>query len=183
MTTAQQYCTGPVFVYVNRKYLGTGERAPRRRHEAAYSAMMNDLSGVVHPFDMTYQGRIGIVTVRLTRWDYDVLLDLYERAKPPIGAGGFDGLDQWGTIGSFAVLEGASAELALVYPYGTLKPAMNNMPRGYRYPVAVLETDEEQPGTNALHVDLTWRCIGQYDNVTGNITLYDHDVNGLPQPT
>lgn len=181
----QQYCTGPVAVHVGTggagdfvgkpELLGTGERAPRIRNEAGFSPVMSDMSGHVWPFDRIYDGKIGIVTVRLTRWDYDVLRRLQDRTRSA-GADSAPGTDR---IGHMLIMGQMAVPLWLVYPYSTLKGSMGGMPAGYHYHAAILETDEDQPGATAQSIDLTWWCGRKYDRATGDMVLYDHDMSGL----
>lgn len=174
--SAQPHCTGAVHVYASAGsggalYIGTGERAPRRRIVRHWSPCMNDLGGSAVPFDIVYQGREAFVFVRLTRFHYANLLKIYD----PFGEA--KGEDDQEEIGTLMMTEGRIGELWLTYPYNERMPGM---PTGYHFHAAVLETDEEQPGTEAEYVDLSWHCYRKY--VNGKFQLYDHEIAGANLP-
>lgn len=174
------FCTGFVSIYASvgssgsPLYIGTGERAPKRRHVKHYSQVMNDRSGVMEPFDSLYQGRFGIVTVRLSAWNYENLIAIW---TAPTAEEGVDLLEDHGKL---MMTDEEAGQLWLVYANGGGGGSMPGMPSGYHYPIALLETDEDQPGTDAEYIDLTWLCRRKYDD--GRFTLYDTDVGGLPNP-
>lgn len=159
----QPYCTGPVKIYVSDALLGTGERGPRIRTQRHYAPVFNDLGGTRVPFDLVYESMEAFVTVRLTWWDYGQLRLL----RRPMGAE--TGNDAEGHIGSLMATEGKTFSLKLDFPYGG---RMEGMPKGIKFVAAVLETDEDQPGTEAEYVDLTFHCIRKYNN--GSFQLFEY---------
>lgn len=179
MANPQPWCTGPVHIYTFGLYLGTAERAPRRRLVQHYSPVMNDIGGTQVPFDVCYEGRESFVQCRLSRWNYAVLNQLFT-----ISDSTKEGKDLPGDIGTLMLLEGKAFTLQLVYPYATSKPvAMAGMPTGFRYPATVLETEDDDPGTEAEYIDLSFHCYRSYDATTGTFLLYDNNVTGLANPT
>lgn len=173
---AQPHCTGAVEIYAagpsgGPLHIGTGERAPRRRMVRHFSPVMNDLGGSAVPFDVTYQGKEAFVFVRLTRFNYANLLTIYDAFAESKG-----GEDDQSEIGTLMITESKIGQLWLSYPYAGRMPGM---PGGYHFLAAVLDTDEEQPGTEAEYVDLAWHCIRKYQG--GKFLLYDHEFVGLPE--
>lgn len=172
---AQPHCSGAVNVFAagpsgGTLYLGTGERAPRRKMIRHFSPVMNDLGGSVEPFDICYQGKSGFVYLRLTRFNYENVLRIYDAFAE--GEGGEDDASE---IGTLMITEGKVGQLWMTYPYAERMPGM---PAGYHFLAAVLETDEEQPGTEAEYIDLAFRCYRKYEG--GKFKLYNHDTAGLP---
>lgn len=205
---AQPYVSGPVHVFVgiggyagstsamltkNPAYLGTGERAPRPSFRPGFEPLMNDVTGTRIPYDWVFEGEEALVTVRLTRWDENVLFAMQNRVG---AAGQARGLNLANDIGTLMITEGAAFPLWLLFPFGVPgigKPAMigGGMPQGYHFYAAFLEgpDDMDQLGTNPRTVDLVWHC-GRVFAPTGiqagtttiprlGNGLYDHDMSAV----
>jgi hypothetical protein len=166
----QVFCSGPVAVYTGIStptLLGYGEKAPRISQKRHFKPVFNDLGGSMVPFDVTYQSQEAFVTVRLTWWNYAALLD----ELTPINE---EGVDQDGDIGTLMILEGFCTQLWLNFPNSGGGGAMPGMPAAIHFPAAVLESGDDQPGTDAEYYDLSWHCLRKYSSDGKTFTLYDH---------
>lgn len=171
---AQQWCSGPVHVFTTPGgYLGTCENAPRWHIRPVFNNVMNDLGGVILPFDVQYEGHEGFVTARFTRWNYTNML-VVEAFGSSQGAG----IDKYGSMGQFADLEGGvSMSVTLTYPYKS-KAAQSGQPAGIHFLLCTVEDYASQLGTGTNAIDVTWHVRRVYSN--GDWKVFDHDVGGLP---
>lgn len=103
--------TGPVSVYIEDQPLGTCQIRPRILWRREWEPVMNDLGAKV-PFDMQYMGMEAIVHLDLNRHDPDVINQL----RTPPGSETF-GVEEFGSLGTVMVQDGAAFPLVLVFPY------------------------------------------------------------------
>lgn len=184
-------CTGAVHVFVGfgggpggsrfsatgggPAYLGTGEKAPYWRMRPAYAPLFTDVGGVMLPFTNIYSGHEAFVTVRLTRWNYGTL-----RKVEALSDSGDPGNDPAGSVGTLPSLEGnIKMHLWLTFPYAGDNPGM---PKGIHFHAAELTELGHQPGTGTNSYDVSWHCQREYDPGSGEFTVYDEDLGGLPPP-
>lgn len=158
-------------------FLGTAQRAPRRKTRIAHEPLWNDVSGSKVPYDQLYEGAEGLIGMDLTKWDWAV----YRRAAAQAG-GGTDGTDDEFARGSLRMTEGKFASLALVFPYYAKSVFRSNgMVPGYLYPVSYLiEDDELEPGTAANVLHLMWYCQSAFNTKTQRFTLFTNKLTGVP---
>lgn len=172
-------------------YLGTGERAPRVSRRRAFRPVNNDLAGD-EPFDWCMSGTNMLVTVRMTRWDENVLR-LVEHAPNPgqglVPTAAVAGTEFLGDIGRLMVTEATAMGLWLRFAYGVqgvlAKAAFAGnatsgpMRNGWHFFAAFLEQDDHDGGTDPNIKSLTFRCARVYNPSTGSFLIYDDDMTGV----
>lgn len=203
---AQLYSTGPCHVFVGAPgptglvygttfYLGTAQTKPRISVLRSYKEAMNDLGGQINPVDLTYQGQSAFVSVALSRWNELVYQAAVNRAvglgpAAQIGTTGIDTFGTLGNLGGLAVHEGVLFHLFLTFPkaanpfYAGAGGQTGNggpLPLGYHFFAAVVaDQDSLDPGTDYLVRMVQFRCTRVIDIPTQTMSLYDHNVVGLP---
>ena len=205
---AQEYNAGAIHVYIavtstyysvgngtisyaTPAYLGTGERAPRVSRRRAFTPVHNDLAGA-EPFDYCFSGTNMLVTVRMTRWDENVLRIIEHAANPALGlvpTGAVAGTEFLGDIGRLMVTEATAIQLWLRFAYGAQgvlpKPAFAGnaasgpMRNGWHFYAAFMEQDDHDGGTDPNVKSITFRCARVYDPFTGSFGIYDDDMSGI----
>ena len=192
---AQPFVHGPVHLYVGigagggafaPAYLGTGERAPRYSLRRGWEKVMNDVAGVVLPFDYSYQGIEAFITVKLTRWNEGVLSTIQDTVGNGQGAA-HPGLMNPGDIGSLVNTEGLGMPLWMHYSYGAgglfAKAAYATMPPGYHFYSTFLEgPDDREGGTDPASTLLTFHAIRTYLPSAGAFLLFDSNMTGISLP-
>ena len=187
------YVTGAAYLYVGvgaskaPVFLGTAQQKPRIRIKRNYTPVMNDIGGE-EPFDWSYQGQAGMVSVVLSRWNESVYNALANEPNPlralPLVGNDFDG-----DIGTLINTENVSIPLWVRYPYGPAqlapKVAMvaNTMRAGYRFLAAfLLGPDDLEPGTRPYQITLNFYCTRVYVPAQRRFFVYDQNMVGLPNP-
>lgn len=191
---ANPFSSGALLVYAgvgpsySPLFVGTGTRAPRQRIVRNFTPVANDLAGQVEPFDVMYQGQSAVVAVEFSRWNQPII-DRLQSTPLAAGAAPNPGLDALGSVGTLMLTEGYAYPLWVLYDYGAggraPKAGMvaTGMASGRRYLQAILiGPDEEEKGTQANTTLLVWHCRRRYDPATGNFSLFDNNMGGLPVP-
>jgi hypothetical protein len=163
---------------------------------------MSDPGGQSIPSDVAYEGRDALVTLTLTRFNWNTLFAIQERYSAGVvfGTGGLGpiggigaltvpGFDPPGSIGALLQLEGGMFPLWLPFPFSA-KPAYRNavngaMPVGRRYVQCVCMNDDwDSLGTQAQEISLVFWALRQPVVSAGGIgwILYDTNMSGLPSP-
>ena len=190
--TQSYYSAGNgTITYTTPAYLGTGERAPRVSRRRAFTPVDNDLSGR-EPFDWIFSGNSMLVTIRMTRWDENILRIIEHAPNPATGLvpnGAVAGTEFLGDIGRLMVTEAVAINLWLRFAYGAQgvlpkaafagNPLAGPMRNGWHFYAAFLEQDDHDGGTDPNIKSLTFRCARVYNPYTGNFGIYDDDMTGV----
>jgi len=184
-TNQQLWCTGPAIIYVGvgatpgtviPVQLGTAEARPTITLYDEWTEAFNDLGGVKHPFDDSWQGQIGIGRFDLTRWDQGVL----QRCQTRPDFSGTPGFWPFGAKGTLMKTEGMYYSSWVKFPYNA-KPAYVAMPAGYRFPVSWLWGPDEMPvGVTPRKVSCIFIYRSIFNPQDGSDFLYDYDMSNLP---
>lgn len=146
-------------------------------HRRGFVPLMNDISGVQFPFDYSAQGTEAFVTLKLTRWNENILQGIQDT----LGGTGLGGIDPTGTIGTLMGFENYAFNLWLMYSYGPgmIAPhgAMLSEPPGYHFWLAFLDQEASyEGGTDPASVTLTFHCMRKYNPADGSLTLFDTNM-------
>jgi hypothetical protein len=182
------YCTGPAFVFVqfnsagNVFHVGTDEGNPGLviKITEAVEPVFNDIGGTQLPTEYQHQGESATILTTLTRWNESVIARMMARpqhvARPAVGA--------LGDIGRLYNSEGYANRLWVQFPFANKAAFGGAMPAAYRFFSVTLRDSEILPGTKAKK----HRCVFEayrvlsFTNGSPTMALYDHDVQGLPNP-
>lgn len=168
--------TGPVQVFVDLdgpglELLGTCMTRPRIMFRRKFEPAFSDIGGLV-PFDMIYAGSDALVILDINRLDTDTMQCL--RAVPTMDEDNI-GVEHLGDVGSMMMLEGLGIELSLSFMYGL--DANSGPINGLRFPCAfLLGPDTEEDGVRFQIQRLVFYCMRQFDPDSGDMTLFDNDV-------
>jgi len=127
--------------------------------------------------DDSYQGSTGFLRIPLTRWNENVLTGVRSVPNPS----GAPGVNPFGTIGALIGTEGLFLRFWVKFPYAS-RPAYSNMVPGYYFPFCRLDTETHQGGTSPRKESLMVIARRQFHPGTYTFTLYNNNVEGLPNP-
>lgn len=181
---------GPAHLWVgidnqtNKKpiYLGTGKGRPKIRINRKWHPLMNDIGGD-EPFDWSYMGSSALIAYQLTRWNEGAFQRL--AATPNVYRfGNFDGLEANGDLGSLMVTENLAFPVWVAQPYGTKAGyAAQGHHRGWHFFACLfMGPDDLERGTAPAEDHIVFYATRVYVPANGSFLLYDHNLNGVPNP-
>lgn len=170
--------TGPNHIYISfagtAQYLGTCETVPTYEDKPGYDNVMNAISGVIFPFNSTYQGTEMILQVaNLTRYD-EAIFSSFRQSPYPRTANtlGNESLLSRGTL-----MYGAFTPQLIVQNqfFGTVNAVAGDLP-GYRFLNAQYMGGTPQVGgTTENKYSAIFYCRAVYDTSTRGFTCYTND--------
>jgi len=159
-------------------YLGTAEDPDQTSIaiESAWTPVFSDKRGPRLPATMLHGGEQAFIDFALNVWVEQAYARL--AARPTIGD--TRGKVAAADIGAMLMEDGLAFTLWLQFPYADLS-AYAGMPKGYRFPGCYLQKPDRLTslGTTDRLLSLGIHALEVAD-ADGNLTLYDHNVDGLP---
>jgi hypothetical protein len=190
---ASPFATGPCDLFVAWAglaapvYLGASQRGPRFQVRRRFEPFYVDLGGSVS-FDEIYGGTDALVSLDLVRFNWNVLTGIESAASP---GGAFPFIDFAGEIGAMIGTENLGIGLWMRFNYAT-KPvfAANGMPRGLRFPLVKLLSEDWQDlaPPNPVKIPVVFHAQRLFDPSyisplgygSGKFGLCDNDLSLLP---
>lgn len=144
---------------------------------------MNDLAGDMQSYDRQYLGTMAIVSGDFTRWNNQLLLQMWSMPNPFATPG----LNPGGDYGTFLIQEGFAFPLILQNPYASLKASMAGLETGLMYYAAwLMGPDDKTIGTRANKARCIWMCHPIFvpdQNNSVRASLYTTVIPSVPSIT
>lgn len=190
---AQAYSTGPAHVFVGigpgnaPVYLGTSKDAPDLEHRPGFKSVKNDVAGGSDSpidYDQMYLGTDALLSVVLTRFNFQVWLAMCDRALPLIAGGvpaGTPGADAALDRGTLLMTEGLLYPVWVRFPTNPAVAAYSTMVPGWRYAGCyMIGPDRIKPGIRPLEITAAWHALPVFNPSTGGALAFDNVMTGLP---